>query len=238
MIKKPFFIFLTAMSLILSCTSTSGKYDQKAIEHLDKLSETIGHLNSCSYTLNSVSTIANKTEFVNESDIYFRGPNKMYINIVGTKGTKGFWYNGSSFAYYVYDKHTFDTIAAADNIIAVIDQLHNEYGIDFPAADFFYPSFTDDVINNFNEVLFLGDNEHNGVECVVIKAVNSEKELQIWIDKETNLPHMMVIISLGNLGDSYEAVFSNWRINPNLPDILFEFEPPSNSTRVKLKSKK
>lgn len=221
-----------------SCTSTSGKYDKDAIEHLDKLSETIGQLNSCSYTLNSVSTIANKTEFVNESDVYFRGPNKMYIHITGTKGTKGFWYNGSSFAYYVYDKGTFDTIAAADNIIAVIDQLHNEYGIDFPAADFFYPSFTDDVINNFSEVLFLGDKKNDGINCIVIEAINDEKILQIWIDKDTNLPHMMTIVKSDNKGDSYEAVFSNWRVNPQLPDLLFEFEPPSNSTRVKLQSKK
>jgi outer membrane lipoprotein-sorting protein len=85
--------------------------------------------------------------------------------------------------------------------------------------------------------LFYGDSDNNGVKCVVIKAVNSEKELQLWIDKETNLPHMMLITKLDNSGDSYEAVFSNWRINPNLPDMLFEFEPPSNSTRVKLTPK-
>jgi len=238
MIKKLSIFSIVALIFIVSCTSTTGRYDESAIASLDELSETIGQLNSCSYTLNSVSIVANEVEFTNESDIYFRGPNKMHINITGTKGAKGFWYNGNRFAYYVYDKHTFDTIAAADNIIAVIDQLHNDYGIDFPAADFFYPSFTDDIIDNFNEVLYEGDNNHSGTECTVIKAVNDEKELQIWIDKETNLPHMMVIINLDNSGDSYEAVFSNWQINPNLPDILFEFEPPSNSTRVKLKSKK
>lgn len=220
-----------------SCSSTSNKYDDKAIEHLDKLSETIGQLNSCSYTLNTISITANEVVFSNENDVYMRGPNKMHISIKGTKGSKGFWYDGSSFAYYSYDKQIFDTIAGADNIIAVIDQLHNEYGIDFPASDFFYPSFTDDVIDNFNEVLFYGDSDNNGVKCVVIKAVNSEKELQLWIDKETNLPHMMLITKLDNSGDSYEAVFSNWRINPNLPDMLFEFEPPSNSTRVKLTPK-
>jgi len=236
--RKYFLALLTVTLFMWSCTSTSGKYDKKAIEHFDKLSETIGQLNSCSYTLNSASTIGNITEFSNESDVYFRGPNKMYINIVGTKGTKGFWYNGTRFAYYAYDKHIFDTIAAADNIIAVIDQLHNEYGIDFPAADFFYPTFTDDVIDNFNEVLNIGVKEHNGVECVVVEAINNEKTMQIWIDKNTNLPHMMTVVKSDNIGDSYEAVFSNWRINPQLPDLLFEFMPPSNSTRVKLQSKK
>lgn len=220
-----------------SCTSPSGEYDAKAIEHLDKLSETIGQLNSCSYTLNTISTIAHDTNVVNENDVYLRGPNKMYIHITGTKGVKGFWYNGSRFSYYSYDKNTFDTLAAADNIISVIDQVHNTYGVDFPAADFFYPSFTDDVIDNFNEVLFMGNSSHNGIECTIIKAINTENEVQIWINKETNLPHMMVMVKQDNSGDTYEAVFSNWRVNPNLPDLLFEFEPPSNSTRVELKPK-
>ncbi len=237
MIKTTIIYLLTATLFFVSCTSNSGKYDDRAIESLDNLSETIGNLNSCSYTLATIVSKENTSEFSNEHDVYMRGPDKMYIHTNGTKGEKGFWYDGSNFAYFSYNKNTYDTISAPGNIIAAIDQLHHKFGIDFPAADFFYPSFTDDIINNFSEVLYMGDNNIDGVDCIHIEAVNKAEILQIWIEKETNLPHKMIIGQINNSGSNYEAVFSNWRVNPNLPDILFEFEPPTNSTRKKLQPK-
>jgi len=238
MIKTTTYYLIAATLFFVSCTSDKGKYEQGAVEHLDKLSETIGNLNSCSYTLNTVVHKGADSEFINEHDVYMRGPNKMYVHTNGTKGQKGFWYDGGSFAYFSYNKNTYDTVSAASNIIATIDQIHNVYGIDFPAADFFYPTFTDDILNNFNEVLLVGDENIDDVDCVVILASNDDKELKIWIEKDSDLPHKMSIKPSDKSASSYEAVFSNWRINPVLPDMLFEFEPPTNSKREKLQTKK
>jgi len=238
MIKTTTYYILATALLIVSCTSDKGRYDVRAVEYLDNLSETIGNLNSCSYTLNTVVLQGNEAEFTKEHDVYMRGPDKMYIHTNGTIGRKGFWYDGSTFAYFSYDKNIFDTVDAPGNIIAAIDQLHNKYGIDFPAADFFYPSFTDDIIDNFNEVLFIGDENIDDIDCVVIRASDEDKVLILWIEKDSKLPHKMSIVQTNESGNSYVAVFSNWRINPQLPDILFEFEPPVNSTREKLQPKK
>lgn len=231
--------FLIALFLVLgSCTSNNQKYDEKAVSSLDALSETIGNLNSCSYTLNTLVSEGDEIEFRNEHDLYMRGPDKLHIHTIGTKGKKGFWYDGSSFAYFSYDKSSYDTVSAPNNIIAAIDELHNKYGIDFPAADFFYPSFTDDILDNFNHVMYMGDENIDELDCVVIKASNENVVLKIWIEKYTNLPHIISIVKTNDSINSYEAVFSNWRLNPILPDLLFEFAPPINSTRVKLQPKK
>ena len=37
--------------------------------------------------------------------------------------------------------------------------------------------------------------------------------------------------------DFYDAVFSNWRTNPELPDELFEFQPSENFTKVQFENK-
>lgn len=238
MIKTTTYYLLVATLLIVSCTSDNGKYEQGAVDHLDKLSETIGNLNSCSYTLNTLVHNSTESEFINEHDVYMRGPDKMHVHTNGTKGNKGFWYDGSSFAYFSYNKSTYDTLSAPGNIIAAIDQVHNEYGIDFPAADFFYPTFTDDILDNFNEVILVGDENIDDVDCVVILASNDDNVLKIWIEKDSDLPHKMSIQPSDKSIGSYEAIFSNWRINPSLPDMLFEFAPPPNSKREKLQLKK
>ena len=238
MIKKLTYYLIAATLFFVSCTSDNGKYEQGAVNHLDKLSETIGNINSCSYTLNTVAHKGVESEFMNEHDVYMRGPDKMHVYTNGTKGKKGFWYDGSSFAYFSYNKNTYDTVSAASNIIAAIDEIHNKYGIDFPAADFFYPTFTDDILDNFNEVILLGDENIDDVDCVVIMASNDDTVLKIWIEKDSDLPHKMMITPTDKSMGNYEAVFSNWRIDPPLPDMLFEFEPPTNSKREKLQLKK
>jgi len=234
--KKLVYTFFVALFLF-SCSSDPKVYDERAIASFDALSETIGKLESCSYTLNTFVSKKTGEQYTNEHDVYMRGPNKMYIHSDGTKGERSYWYDGKTMGYFNFAKNTFDTIPALENIVKTIDVLHHKYGIDFPAADFFYPTFTDDMIDNFDQILFFGDETLDGVDCSVSKSVNDKYLVHIWIDKKTDLPHKLVISNVNNSLGYYEAVFSNWRENPVLPDILFEFKPPQHSTRVALKIK-
>jgi hypothetical protein len=163
-----------------------------------------------------------------------RGPDKMYIYSTGTHGQKGYWYNGAQFSYFSFNKNLYDTVEAPNNIIAAIDVLHDTYKIDFPAADFFYPTLTDDMINHYDRVLSIADKTVDDVDCFVIEASNDNEVVHIWIEKDSYLPHKMSIKNTTEADEYYEAVFSNWKINPTLPDMLFEFTSPANSTRKKL----
>ena len=242
MLKKSFF-YLTILSLFLaSCSSSDtndGKYDTNAIENLDEMSEKIGQLNSCSYTLNtSINKMDESNElshFINKHDVYMQGPNKFYIHSTGTKGRKSFWFNGELFSYYSFDKNVFDTLSVQGNILEAIDYLHHKFDIDFPAADFFYPSLTEDLIENFNNIMSLENTTIGEVEYLLVEASNNDKVIEIWIDKNTYLPYKLIMSSLDNSGISYEAVFSNWRLDPHLPDMLFEFKPSEHSKLEQLK---
>ena len=222
-----------------NCSNSSKEFDTRAIAELDKLSETISSLNSCSYTLNVYkSIIENDTlkELKNiENDTYIVAPNKMYIYSNGIDSEKSYWYNGKQLAYYSFDKNVYATTEATGNIIEAIDFIHNKFDIDFPAADFFYPSLTDDIMENYNTVYY-SEEDINGVKCFAIQASNDDETLNIWIEKETSLPYKMEI-SNNKTNKVYECVFSNWRINPKIGDEIFNFQPPSNSTQIQLKTK-
>ena len=237
MIKKSQIYIVILAVLLISCSSNSKKYDERAIASLDNLSETIGNLEACSYTLNVFVSKDSVSHYSNLNDVYMRGPNKMYIHTIGTKGETSYWYDGKQMAYFIYGKKMYDAIPAPANIIKTIDVLHNTYNIDIPAADFFYPTLTDDLMDQFDQVLFFGEENIDNIECIVIEASNNDVLAQIWIEKNTNLPHKLVISHPNDTFKYYEAVFSNWRINPRLPDLLFEFAPPANSTQVSFKAK-
>ena len=225
----PFVVFL----LLTSCGGPSSEYDAKAIESLDKLAETMGDLESCSYTLNTiVESPDTNRETLN--DVYMSGPNKMYINVMNNELHYGFWYNGKTFSYMSYEKQQYDVFDAPATTLEMIDQLHEQDNVDFPASDFFYPSLTDDIMDSYSKVYY-DEEEIDGVLCVAIEALNDLETLAIWINKETNLPHRLLVVSTDET-NSYDAVFSNWKSNPELPDELFEFQPSEGMEQSKFQN--
>jgi len=237
--KKRIILYsILSVLFFVSCNSSGdGEYDTRAIESLDKLTETVGDLNSLSYTVDSYSVNKDGEETSKFSDVYLRDSDKMFIKNSGTKGNKSFWYNGETFSYFLFDKNEYDILQAPNHTLKLIDSIHSNYGIYFPAADFLYPTLTDDMITNYDQILFFGDEKIDDIECISIEASNDEYIVQLWIDKELNLPNKMVILSKLNENKYYEAVYSNWRINPKLPDIMFEFQAPKGSERKKFVAK-
>ena len=234
--KRNFLVMLSLSLVILSSCGKSGEYDSRAIESLDKLSATIGELESCSYTLNTViKDNSEKHEALH--DTYMSGPTKMYINSFSSRGGHmGWWYDTDTFSYLSYDRNEYFTYDAPENTLLLIDGWHEKLNVDFPASDFFYPTLTDDIIQNHSKIYYSEENIDN-VACALIEAVSDKENLFIWINKETNLPHRIVVESRTE-DHTYDAVFSNWKTNPYLPDQLFVFEPSDNYKEVELKPKK
>ncbi len=232
--KKIILYSILSALFFVSCNSSGeGEYDTRAVESLDSLTKTIGDLTSCSYTVDSYLVNEKGEETEKLSDVYLKGANKLFIKNSGTKGNKSFWYNGKDFSYFLFDKNEYDILDAPVNTLALIDTINSRYGIYFPAADFLYPTLTDDILNNYDQLLYFGEENINDVNCISLEASNDNHTLQIWIEKETNLPYKMVIISKTSDKEYYEAVYSNWRINPKLPDVMFEFKAPEGSVRKK-----
>jgi len=232
-------ILLSIISILffISCNSSGeGEYDTRAVESFDKLTETIGELTSLSYTVDSYHSNEEAEETFKQSDVYLRGSNKMFIENTGSKGNKSFWFNGEKFAYFLFNKNEYDILDAPDHTLKLIDSIHSKFGINFPAADFLYPTLTDDILDNYDQLLYFGEEKINDVDCIALEATNEETIVQIWIEKDTYLPFKMIIESKTNENKYYEAEYSNWRLNPKLPDIMFEFQPPAGSTQVKFQS--
>jgi len=240
--KRAFFILTVFASLLISCSSGdnasgAGKYDTKAIDQLDKLSEVIGQLSSCSYTLNTSDHVNFDSTVHNEHDVYLRGPNKMFVHTVGRRGESDYRYDGKKLAFYSYDKNQYDTLIAESDIMTTIEYVMSNYEVDFPGLGFFYSSLTDDLIAANSSILYQGEVNADSTEYVELLVANEKRSLRIWIEKTTNLPYAIRSESVSDKDVLYEAVFSNWRIDPELPDIMFEFEPPSGSTRVNIPTK-
>lgn len=217
--------------------------DPDAVLILDRMSDVIGDLESVSFKLSSNYDAIDHAETRSKkhylSDVYMVGPDKMMINTEGDKGHRQYFYNGNTLTYYSQDENNYGTIETPSNILQTIDSVYNAYAIDFPASDFFYPTFTDDMIENSSEISYLGNTEINGVECYHIQSVGKEINVQIWISNDgLSLPLKYLIVYNQLKGNpQYEATFTDWQINPTLPVSIFEFAPPTDASLLRIISK-
>jgi hypothetical protein len=232
---------LISLSLF-ACVSVHAqepRVDTVAVMILDRMASVIGELTSCSFTLET-SVDVNDPDFglIKQNDInevFMAGPDKMHVSFNGDKGRRGFWYNGETAITYWFGENNYSVIDAPDNIIAMIDTIHKNYGIEFPAADFFNPTFTDDILNLFDDLVFLGNRELEGKDCWLILGSNKDISAQIWFSGDTfTLPQKFVIVYKSEGNRQYEATFSNWQLNPEITPSAFEFLPPPAARQVSI----
>ena len=218
------------------------KIDTVAIKIIDKMSTVIGELSSVAFELETATDVMNDL-FENERQfgthvIQMVGPDKMAIHSNGDKGNRGVWYNGELLTYYSFDENNYVTVDAPDNIIAMADSMYVKYDFKFPAMDLFYPTLADDVLDNFETVKYLGLKMVDGQECFHIMGTSKTLSFQLWISNTAAfLPKRFLFIDKEKSYQQHEGTFTNWQLNPVLPESMFDFVPPKKAKLISILSK-
>ena len=242
--KKSIVVFLSLVFLIFNTLISNAQIDSSAVAILDRMSYALGSLKSCSFTLKTESDLLDDrlgliTNF-NVAQINLRGPDKFFISKSGDFGNKEFFYNGKDFAYNSKDNKLYAIAPAPPTIIETFDSISNTLGIDIPSADFFYPYFTDDLLEISDNLQYLGITKNLDKSYHHIAGTTDSITYQIWISNDSSfLPVKFTIVySKKASSPQYTAVYSDWVLNPELPDSMFEFIVPSGSLKVKFSDKK
>ncbi|MDR2919501.1 MAG: DUF2092 domain-containing protein [Tannerella sp.] len=220
----------------------SKQQDSLAILIVDRMSDVIGNLESCSYHLSTTTDIVDPLfghiKELASFEVFISGPDKMLVNAHGYRGHRQLMYNGNELAYYSFDENNYGILPVPATTIQMIDSVHTHYGIEFPAADFFYPAFTDDLLNEADLFRFLGIVRMEGKEYFHLVASTKDKNIEFWINNDAyNLPAKFVITYKTQKGNpQYHASFSDWQINPVLPEAIFDFLPPAGAAQVRIMS--
>jgi len=197
--KKMLLVFLMA-AMAGRTQAQTPMIDTVAVSILDRMSAIIGQLGSCSLTVKSNYDISSKrlglVKHSDEEELFMRGPNKLLVRASGDKGNKYLSYDGSTLTYYSVDKNQFGQIKGSTTLMNMIDTVNRLYGVDFPAADFFYPTFVDDILADSKTLVYLGITKIDGRECYHIAGATADRTYQFWIaDDAFTLPLKMVKIA-------------------------------------------
>lgn len=236
--KRILLLFLWLPPL-LGFSQDQKDIDPIAIALIDKMGAVIGSLEACSFDLETVHDEVNQSGMLERHfdvhRILLRGPDRFTIRSRGSKGNRGYWYNGSYLTWYSFDENNYVTIPAPTDIIHAIDSLNTTYGLQFPGADIFYPSFADDLLAEFENIAYAGIKTVEGVECFHIIAENDSYNFQLWIENGAYyMPRKYLILIKGEVPEIFEGTFDSWDTQAALPDAIFEFIPPKNAELISI----
>ena len=240
--KSVLSILLLLISFNFHGQNIENTIDTIAVSLLDRMAGVIGGLGSVSFQA-EISKDVKKAKYglvkeYSSTEVYMVGPDKMHVQSNGTDGHKGYWYNGETLVYYSFKENNYSVVDAPSDIISMIDSINTNFGIEFPAADLFYPDLVDTVIRDFDHISYLGEEEINGVNCFHIMAVNEVTNIQLWItDDAFFLPEKFLVIYKDDQNIQYEVDFTKWKLNPDLPEEIFSFEPPPGARNIAIMAK-
>lgn len=216
------------------------KIDSTAVFILDRMSVILGELKSCIVTIRSNYDVNSQdlglVKHSEEAHLYMSGPDKLFVGLEGLKGDRHYIYNGKTYSYYSATKNHYAQIDAPSNSIAMIDSLNKNYGVVFPAADFLYPTYVDDILAEANNLELLGMTKIDGKNCFHIAGMTKERTFQFWIsDAPIYLPVKFQIAYINKpFNPQFEEYYTDWQINTILPDGIFEFVIPPNAKKIKM----
>ncbi len=236
-------IFLPLLCIAFASSFSYGKsprVDSLAVYILQKSNINLLNLQSCIYTAEvSYDVWGEEVGMIKHSytdKIYMKFPNKLFLNSLGDKGHRSILYNGKNLSYYSFVNNSYAETSAPATVLETMDTINKTFGIEFPGADFFYPSFEEDILNTGSNLTYLGITRIGDKDCFHIAGKNENTSFQFWIaNDELFLPVKMCITYLSEKDQpQYEAIYDNWEINPVCVDSMFEFTPPPGATKVKL----
>lgn len=219
--------------------------DPVAVTILNRMADNLGALHSCSFRLEASHdaydpAIGVTVKRHDAYEVFLVGPDKLLVNAIGDDGHRGFWYDGKVAYAYSYGENNYGRMPAPPTIIEMIDRIHDEYGIDFPAADLLYPTFVDDLIAQSQKISFRKTVKVGGRDCFHIVATSAEQDVELWIANDgANLPVKYLFRTRDKGGvTEYQGSFTEFQMNPELPAPMFAFTPPPGAREVRMLSRK
>jgi hypothetical protein len=231
--------FLFALFLLnTGLVAQTPSLDSTAILILNRMSDVLTELKSCRLAVSATYDIYHPAlgliKHADNADVILKGPDKFLVSLSGDKGARTFLFNGKTLSYYSFDNNHYAEFESPGSILDLADTVSRAFGIDFFVVDFFCPWFVEELTLNSSALSYLGLTPVDGIYCFHLAGVLSGFTYQIWIQKDPYfLPVKTVLVYTSREGTpQYEARFTHWTANQEIPDAIFGFTPPPGAVKT------
>jgi hypothetical protein len=214
------------------------KIEPRADKHLKAMSDYLAGLKTFSFQaeefFDDVQDDGLKIQLSNQRRVTVRRPDRLAGETAGDTSNSSYVYDGKAITVVDRAHKTYAVEKVPDTIDAMIDDLHERFGVDRPLSDFLFADPYKVLTEHVQSGAYVGLHHVGKTKCHHLAFRQRILDWQIWIDAgERPLPRKLLITFKRQADEpQYTALLHRWDVNPKVADEAFAFEPPAGFRKV------
>ena len=214
-----------------SAPSVGPIRDQKALDSLKRMSETLSATKSFTYrSRGTIELPASTGQFISvfgDSEVALERPNKLHVKVTGEVSNFELYYDGKTVTSYAPKDNIYSSSDAPSTIDETIEFLQKYAGIYFPSSYLMvanpYALLARDLTSGF----VVGPAMVDGSACEHLAFRKSDSNWEIWIENKSALPRRLFVTftTVPNFPHLWVDL-SGWNLTPTLAASRFHFTKP------------
>lgn len=160
-------------------------------------------------------------------------PNRIRAIMTSARSHREIVYDGKNVTLFTPGQNYYSTVAFDGTVGALIDQLRDRYGVEFPLADLFVWGTPQAPTGQFESAMFAGQDYVGYDLCDHYAFRQKDLDWQIWITTGDHpLPRKLVITRRDDDARPQSVSIIDWTVRPDFKDAIFTFKPPSGAKKI------
>ena len=163
-------------------------------------------------------------------------PNRAIADVTGESANRSVWFDSGHLIVLDKEQNAYARLDAPKTVHEMLDWAADEYGIDVPLSDLFYPDLYATLTRGVIKGEYLGLQTVEGTPCHHLAFEQETIDWQIWIDAGASpVPRKMTIAYKTEVGEPQYTVFiRSWNLHPTFPAEMFRFEAPEGASEMQI----
>jgi hypothetical protein len=162
-----------------------------------------------------------------------RDPGSVRITNRSSEDTREIYFDDGMLNVYSNSHNFYAQTEIPKGVESMLDFAVNNVGIEAPMLDFVSADIAGDLVNDRDDVRYLGTSLIRDEIFHHIGIRSSDVDVQLWVASTGRpLPGKLVISSKWEGGSPRFVGFFKWDTDPAFERGLFKFEPPENAVEI------
>ena len=174
-------------------------------------------------TFDEVLPSGQKIQYSSTSDLALSRPDHIHVESSSHLGDKRFWYDGKNMVLLDVGREVYAKESVTGNLEEALDYIVNKFGFAPPLSDFVYQDIYEALMRDIVFGFYVDLQYIDGARCHHLAFVENNIDWQVWIEDSKQMVPRKIVITYKNISSSpqYSAVFSDWEMDPYLPEAMF-----------------
>jgi hypothetical protein len=213
--------------------------DSEALDALNRMADTLAQAKGFSVTIRAgfdvVQDTGQKITFGERRKVTLSRPDRLRVEAEESDGKRTLViYDGKAITVFNPGDNVYGQIEKAGSVDDAVRFVSQDLGMPLPLALMLVSTLPDELDQRLQSIDYVERDTLTQVPTDHLAGRAADVDFEIWIAADdTPLPQRLAITYKNEEGaPQYRAEFSDWKLNPDVPQVDLAFNPPDGAQRI------